>query len=95
MPSISITLSTERYAALTKTQELMALTGGSATTPKEYLQFIVDSLCDNYAQQYPNDTPSKEEVAILKDALAREQAKAAELAEKEAAATAALSEATK
>ncbi len=90
MPSISITLTDPEYAALTKTQELMAIAGGPATTPEEYLQLIVESLCANYAQQYPADTPSAAEVAILKDAMEREKAKAAELAEKEAAAQAAL-----
>lgn len=43
---ITITLTAERYDALTKTAELHLPKG----TPEEYLQSVVDSACDSYAQ---------------------------------------------
>lgn len=88
MPSITLTLSDARYAALRKTQELMALSGGAAKTPDEYLQAVVDSACDSYAQQYPDAAPSAAEVAIYKDAAVKAEARAAAEAEKAEAAKA-------
>lgn len=45
---ITITLTAERYDALTKTAELHLPDG----TPEEYLQGVIDSACDSYAQTY-------------------------------------------
>ena len=48
MPTIEIALTDERYDALTKTAELHLPNG----TPEEYLQGVIDSACDSYAQTY-------------------------------------------
>ena len=88
MPSITITLTPSRYAALRKTQELMLLAGGTASTPEEYAQSVMDGACDSYAVQYPDDAPSAAEVAIYKDAAAQAEARATAEAEKAAAAQA-------
>ena len=45
---ITITLTAERYDALTTTAELHLPDG----TPEEYLQGVIDSACDSYAQNY-------------------------------------------
>ena len=45
---ITLTLTSERYEALTKTAELHLPDG----TPEEYLQGVIDSACDSYAQNY-------------------------------------------
>lgn len=45
---ITIILTQERYDALTKTAELHLPDG----TPEEYLQGVIDSACDSYAQNY-------------------------------------------
>lgn len=88
MPSITITLSDSRYAALRKTQELMLLAGGAAKTPEEYVQTVMDGACDSYAAQYPDAAPSAAEVSIYKDAAAQAEARATADAEKAAAAQA-------
>lgn len=54
MPKITIELTDERYAALTATAELHLPEG----TPEDYLQKVIDSACDSYAQNY--DQTSKE-----------------------------------
>lgn len=46
---ITITLTAERYDALTKTAELHLPNG----TPEEYLQGVIDSACDSYVRTYP------------------------------------------
>ena len=46
---ITITLTAERYDALTKTAELHLPDG----TPEEYLQGVIDSACDSYVRTYP------------------------------------------
>lgn len=46
---ITLTLTAERYEALTKTAELHLPKG----TPEEYLQSVVDSACDSYVRTYP------------------------------------------
>lgn len=48
MPKITLDLTAERYDALTATAELHLPEG----TPEEYLQGVVDSACDSYAQNY-------------------------------------------
>lgn len=62
---ITITLTAERYDALTKTAELHLPKG----TPEEYLQNVIDSACDSYAQ-------TNEAVAaqVYKDKAAQEAA---------------------
>ena len=77
MPSITLTLSDSRYAALQQTAELHLPHG----TPEEYLQSVVDSACDSYAQT--NETVAAQ---VYKDRA--EQAEAAKKAaeEREAAA---------
>ena len=92
MPKLTIELTDARYAALSKTQELMLLSGGTAKTPEEYAQFVMNSACDSYAQQFPADAPSKEEVAIHAEAAARAEAALAQEKEKAEAATAQLAE---
>lgn len=49
MPKITITLTDERYSALTATTELHLPDG----KPEDYLQKVVDSACDSYAQTFP------------------------------------------
>ena len=80
MPKITIELTDERYDALTKTAELHLPDG----TPEEYLQGVIDSACDSYAQT--NETVAAQ---VYKDRA--EQAEAAKKAaeEREAAAKAA------
>ena len=46
---VTITLTAERYDALTKTAELHLPDG----TPEEYLQGVIDSACDSYVRTYP------------------------------------------
>lgn len=92
MPSITITLTPSRYAALRKTQELMLLAGGTASTPEEYAQSVMDGACDSYAVQYPDAAPSAAEVAIYKDAAAKAEARAAAEADRRVAAEAKLVE---
>ena len=48
MPKITLDISDARYAALTATAELHLPEG----TPEEYLQNVIDSACDSYAQTY-------------------------------------------
>jgi len=88
MHTLTISLTPTRYAALRKTQELMLLAGGTAKTPEEYAQSVMDGACDSYAVQYPDDAPSAAEVAIYKDAAAQAEARATAEAEKAAAAQA-------
>ena len=90
MPKITLDISDARYAALRKTQELMLLDGGAATTPEEYLLLVVNGACDSYAAQYADNTPEglAAQVAIHKDAAARAEAKAAAEEEKAAEAQA-------
>lgn len=48
MPQVTLDLSDKRYAALTATAALHLPAG----TPQDYLQTVVDSACDSYAQTY-------------------------------------------
>jgi hypothetical protein len=84
MPKITLNLSDERYAALTKTQQLMQIAGGPSTTPEEYAQFVMDGACDSYAAQHSDITPEglAAQLSIQKDATARAEAKAADAVDK-------------
>jgi hypothetical protein len=92
MPEIKSTLTTEEYAILQKTQELMRIAGGAAETADAYAEFILKGAIASYAVQYPNDAPSAAEVAVYKDAAARAEARAAAEAERRVAAEAKLVE---
>ena len=92
MPEIKTTLTTEEYAILQKTQELMRIAGGAAETPDAYAEFVLKSAIASYATQYPDDTPSAAELAIHKDAATRAEAALAAEKEKSEAATAQLAE---
>ena len=70
---ITITLTAERYDALTKTAELHLPDG----TPEEYLQGVIDSACDSYAQTLPEVS-----LQIYKDRAARAEAEKQAEAEK-------------
>ena len=77
---ITITLTPERYDALTKTAELHLPDG----TPEAYLQGVVDSACDSYAQNYePLAVQVYKERAEKAEAAAKQMA--AQLIEAEAA----------
>ena len=76
---ITITLTAERYDALTKTAELHLPDG----TPEEYLQGVIDSACDSYARTYPEVS-----VEVYKQRAEAAEAKAAREAEARAAAEA-------
>ena len=77
---ITITLTAERYDALTKTAELHLPDG----TPEAYLQGVVDSACDSYAQNYePLAVQVYKERAEKAEAAAKQMA--AQLIEAEAA----------
>ena len=76
---ITITLTQERYDALTKTAELHLPNG----TPEEYLQGVIDSACDSYAQTYEPLA-----VQVYKERAEKAEAKAAQEAEARAAAEA-------
>lgn len=77
MPKITLDISDARYAALTATAELHLPEG----TPEEYLQAVVDSACDSYAQ-----TVEEVSTQVYKDRAA--QAEAAKKAAEEREATA-------
>lgn len=70
---ITITLTAERYDALTKTAELHL----PDCTPEEYLQSVVDSACDSYAHTYPEVS-----LEVYKDRAARAEAEKQAEAEK-------------
>ena len=74
---ITITLTAERYDALTKTAELHLPEG----TPEEYLQKVVDSACDSYAQTYEPLA-----VQVYKERAEKAEAEVKQLAEKMVAA---------
>ena len=65
MPKITLDISDARYAALTATAELHLPEG----TPEEYLQSVVDSACDSYAQ-----TVEEVAVQVYKDRAAQAEA---------------------
>ena len=62
---ITLTLTAERYDALTKTAELHLPKG----TPEEYLLNNVNVWCDSYAQTYPEVS-----LQVYKDRAARAEA---------------------
>lgn len=74
---ITITLTAERYDALTKTAELHLPDG----TPEEYLQGVIDSACDSYAQNYEPLA-----VQVYKERAEKAEAEVKQLAEKMVAA---------
>ncbi len=74
---ITITLTAERYDALTKTAELHLPDG----TPEAYLQGVIDSACDSYAQTYEPLA-----VQVYKDLAEKAEAEVKRLAEKMVAA---------
>jgi len=76
---ITITLTQERYDALTKTAELHLPDG----TPEEYLQGVIDSACDSYVRTYPEVS-----LEVYKQRAEAAEAKAAQEAEARAAAEA-------
>lgn len=83
MSSITITLTDERYAALTATAELHLPAG----TPQDYLQTVVDSACDSYARTYPEvSVEVYKRRAEEAEALARQEAEKADAAQAKAAA---------
>lgn len=77
MPSITLTLSDSRYAALQQTAELHLPNG----TPEEYLQGVIDSACDSYAQTYEPLA-----VQVYKERAEKAEAEVKQLAEKMVAA---------
>lgn len=79
MPSITLTLSDSRYAALQQTAELHLPNG----TPEEYLQGVIDSACDSYVRTYPEVS-----LEVYKQRAEAAEAKAAQEAEARAAAEA-------
>ena len=76
---ITLTLTPERYDALTKTAELHLPDG----TPEEYLQNVIDSACDSYVRTYPEVS-----LEVYKQRAEAAEAKAAQEAEARAAAEA-------
>lgn len=76
---ITITLTAERYDALTKTAELHLPDG----TPEEYLQGVIDSACDSYVRTYPEVS-----LEVYKQRAEAAEAKAAQEAQKAAEAQA-------
>lgn len=76
---ITLTLTPERYDALTKTAELHLPDG----TPEEYLQGVIDSACDSYVRTYPEVS-----LEVYKQRAEAAEAKAAQEAEARAAAEA-------
>ena len=77
MPKITLDLTAERYAALTATAELHLPNG----TPEEYLQGVIDSACDSYAQTYEPLA-----VQVYKERAEKAEAEVKQLAEKMVAA---------
>lgn len=90
MKSITITLTDEQYAGLTKAQLAYDLSlentpdeSKQVGTPEAYAQFAWPAACDSYAVQWSSETIEglQGQLALSNDAQARAAAKAKELEE--------------